>query len=254
MKRILLFCLLCLWVEADEFKIKVGVSLSPYAFFVKKIGGDSVEIIKIVPPQRNPKFYEINYDQVRQIKNLKLLVIAGIPYEKKWIPRFERSHPSLRILKVDFGDCGSPICYDWLSFEGAKKIAKEIAYQLRVIDLKNAQYYKKNLELFLQELDEIYLQIQKELIASNHKKPVVDYQKVWQKLSVELGLEYALLEDTKQRRGIFCLITPFDPKKLIVSKYQISPKNLIELDPFREDWDGLIRDFIQFVSGEKNGK
>lgn len=255
MFRLLLVLLLFCLGNADEFKVKVGVSLSPYAFFVKKIGGSSVQISTIVPPHRNPKFYEPSYEQIKQAKDFKLLILSGIPYEKKWLSRFTYSNPSLHILDFSSKQCNEALCYQWLSFEQAKMIAQKITHQLRVIDIKNAQNYKKNLDAFLQELDALESKLKEQIQNSPTQAIAIDSQGVWQELSKELKIKYEKIENLSSSKIPFCFITPFDQSKKIASQYHLSHQQLIKLNPFSEDWMTLIQSFVQIsISGEKNGK
>ncbi|WP_027327583.1 metal ABC transporter solute-binding protein, Zn/Mn family [Helicobacter pametensis] len=248
---LLLFCL----GYADEFKIKVGVSLSPYAFFVQKIGGPFVKISTIVPPHRNPKFYEPSYEQIKQAKDFKLLILSGIPYEKKWLSRFTHSNPSLQILDFSSKQCTESLCYQWLSFEQAKMIAQKIAHQLRVIDIKNARNYKKNLDAFLQELNAFESKLKEQIQSSPTQVVAIDSQKIWQQLSKELGIKYQMIQDLSSSKIPFCFITPFDHSQKIAAQYHLSHQKLIELNPFSKDWMMLIQSFVQIsISGEKYGK
>lgn len=255
MRKALLLLCLCLYIGAEDFKIKIGVSLAPYAYFVKKIGGDFVDVITLIPSKRNPKFYQLDYRQTKQIKDMRLLIISGVSYEKKWLHRFEATNPSLRILDLSPKACKQTACYDWLSFDEARDIARKIAHQLRVIDLKNAQNYKKNLEDFLRDIEKLKEKLVREIALPRSKKRVIDSNGVWRVLSKEMKLDYVSLQEAELKRGDFCFVTPFEVKKEITSRYKIPRANLVELNPYREDWQDLIEDFVNLVlSGGKHGE
>lgn len=254
MKKIILILALLLQLFAKDFKISVGVSLAPYVYFVEKIGGDFVDVSVFVPQQKNPKFYDLTYDQVKKIKDLKLLIGAGVGYETKWFDRLRKANPSLRILKPQT-PCGESICYQWLSIANVEEIAQQIAHYLRMIDIKNAQNYKNNLEKFLQELAGLREEIRTIFLTATSHLKVIDYAPVWKDFSQEFNLDYVLLEDVKNMKQKWCFVTPFDPRKQIMQKYHFTLKYLFVVDPFSRDWKETLLQFAHMVTlGRKNAK
>lgn len=239
-------------IFAEDFRIKVGVSLAPYAYFVQKIGGDFVKVDVLIPQQRNPKSYDLSYEQVKIIKDLRLLIGAGAFYEKKWFDRLKNANPSLWILQTKDESCTEEMCYIWLNLQNVAKIAKEIAYVLRMIDLKNAQNYKKNLDLFLEEIEMLDREI-KQKITPNQKE-FFAYQSGWKSFAEEFGVELILWRNKKQTKKPY-LLTPFDPKQQMINQLSLSKRSFEEINPFAYEWKEVLLQLSDFIStGDKNGK
>lgn len=258
MKKILLFCLLnffALGVE-KEFKIKIGASIPVEEYFLKKIGGEFIEVVTFVPQIRNPYLYEPSIEQVRMIKNLSLYVAIGIPFERKWIKRFANANPSLRILDLSLQDCKEKICFSWLSLSNAKKIANQIAYALRTIDIKNAKIYKENLERFLQELEELDGEIRKKLSNSHAKKEFGVFQNTWNEFALDFSLQALNISNAqdlkvfKEKHLGFVLITPFNLKKHVLQFLPHSKVKLEEINPFDLGWKENLLKATSIIAGE----
>lgn len=249
--RIVFFVFFPLILFAEDFRVKVGVSLAPYAYFVQKIGGDFVKVDVLIPQQKNPKKYDLNYEQVKIIKDLRLLIGAGAFYEKKWFSRLKNSNPSLWVLQTRDQNCVEEICYIWLNLQDTARIAKEIAYVLRMIDLKNAQNYKKNLALFLEEIEALNAEMKQKLTSG---AKFFAYQAGWRNFAEEFGLNLVLWKDKKQSNRPY-LITPFDPKKQMMNRLSLSNQSFEEINPFSYDWKETLLRLTDFISaGGKNGK
>lgn len=258
MKKIFLLCLCFFFAFGveDNFKIKVGVSIPVEEYFVKKIGGEFIEIVTIVPQARNPRLYEPSIEQVKMIKNLSAYIAIGIPFEKKWIKRFANANPSLRILDLSSSQCKERICYSWLSLNNVKKYAKKIAYVLRAIDIKNAKIYKENLENFLQEIKELETTIKKKLALPNAKKQFGVFQNTWDEYAKDFSLqaldisnpqEFKLYKDS---HGDFILITPFNLKRQVRHILGNYKSRLEEINPFDSQWKKNLLDVTGIIAGE----
>lgn len=243
--------LLCSIISAEDFRVRVGVSLAPYAYFVQRIGGDFVKVDILIPQQKNPRNYDLNYEQVRIVKDLRLLIGAGTPYEKKWFDRFKNTNPSLWLLQTQDEDCIEDICYAWLSPENVIKIAKEIAYVLRIIDLKNAKNYKRNLDLFLDEIAMLSDDLKRKIAGKNSE--IFAYQSGWKNFTQEFGLSLVLWRNKKQNKSPY-LVTPFDPTKQMMRRFSLPKKSFIEINPFAYDWKDTILKLGDFVAGMENGE
>lgn len=260
MRKALCFLLLALFLNGveNDFKIKVGVSIPAQEYFLKKIGGDFVEVITIIPQSRNPRLYSPNIDQVKMIKNLSAYIAIGIPFEKKWMKRFANANPSLRILDLSPSDCKDKICFSWLSISNAKEYAKKIAYILRAIDIKNAKIYKENLESFLVELQELDEEIRTKLKSSQGKKQFGSFQDTWNEYAKDFSLRVLDISNTqdlnifKASHLPFVFITPFNLKKQVLHILSRPKVKLIEINPFSIEWKKNLLKATSYIAGEKN--
>lgn len=256
-KTICLLCLsICLFWGIEDFKVKVGVGIPAQEYFVKKIGGEFVDVVVLVPPTRNPKFFEPTAAQVKMIKNLSVYIASGIPFEKKWLKRFENANPSLRILDLSDKACKEAICYQWLSIQIAKKQAKKIAFILRSVDIKNAKIYKENLRIFLQELQVLEDKIRQRLALPTTPKVFAGFQKTWIEFAKEFNLQYLDSRNTedlkkiKQEKLKKILITPFDVKKQVRYIVANSRIELVEINPYSLQWEENMLKILSCIIGE----
>lgn len=244
-----------LW-GAEDFRVKIGVSIPVQEYFVKKIGGEFVDVTVLVPQARNPKFFEPTVAQVKMIKNLSVYIASGIPFEKKWLKRFENANPSLRVLNLANGACREAICYQWLSIQTVKKQAEEIAYVLRSVDIKNAKIYKENLTLFIKELQVIEDKIKQKLTLSTAPRMFAGMQNTWKNFANDFGLQYLDIRSSdglkvfKQERLEKVLITPFDIRRQVKSMVANSKVKLIENNPYAIEWEKNIWQIVSCILGE----
>lgn len=255
-----IICLLCLSIcfiwGTEDFKVKVGVSIPAQEYFVKKIGGEFVDVVVLVPPTRNPKFFEPTAVQLKMIKNLSVYIASGIPFEKKWLKRFENANPSLRILNLSDKACKEAICYQWLSIQTAKKDAKKIANMLRSVDIKNAKIYKENLKNFLQELQKLEDKIRQRFSLPATPKVFAGFQGTWSGFAKDLNLQYLDLRNAedlkkfKQEKLKKVLITPFDVKKQIRYIVANSRVELVEINPYTSQWEENMMKILSCIIGE----
>lgn len=258
MKKIIIFLCLgfCLFWGSEDFKVKIGVSIPAQEYFVKKIGGEFVDVIVLIPPARNPKFFEPTVAQVKMIKNLNVYITSGVPFEKKWIKRFENANPSLRVLNLLDNTCKEVVCYQWLSIQNAKKQAKKIAYILRSVDIKNAKIYKENLGVFLKELQALESKIKQRLSLPATPKVFAGYQETWIGFAKDFNLQYLDIRKSenlklfREKKLKKVLITPFDVKKQVKSVIANSKVELVEINPYALQWEENILQILSCVTGE----
>lgn len=258
MKRLVCFLFLgfCALFGVEDFRVKIGVSVPVQEYFVKKIGGEFVDVVVLIPQTRNPKFFEPTATQVKMIKNLSVYVASGIPFEKKWLKRFENANPSLRVLNLSDNACKEAICYQWLSIPSLKKQAKKIAYILRSVDIKNAKIYKENLESFLKELQEFEGKIKQRLALPTTPKIFAGFQDTWAGFAKSFDLQYLSLKNQeelkkfRQEKLKMVLITPFDVRKQVRAIVANPKVELVEINPFALQWEENMLKILSCVVGE----
>lgn len=253
MKKIIIL-MFSMILYSNDFKVNVGVSLPPYVYFVQRIGGNFVDITLLIPEKKNPKTYDLHSDQIKQIKEFKLLVASGARYEKKWFDRLKQSNPSLRIVRVQ-NQCKEEMCYQWLDLTQVAEIAEQIAYYLRMIDVKNAQNYKENLENFLEEIQQLRTQISQIFIHSLSYQKIVDCGLIWKGFADNFHLQYISLQEEKGFRPKWCVMSPFDSVRQMQMKYGFSRNQILQINPFALDWRETLLKFAHFIAfGDQNGK
>lgn len=171
----ILFVPLCSCVKKEEKLTKpiVLVSIPPYAYFVKKIAGETVYVETLIPPGVNPHVYEASPQKVKRHQHAALWIYLGEPFDQKVLQFFKNSHKSIQILEITKDIPLLSICEDnelrtehlhcahhggydlhiWLSPTLAKLQAQNIADALIVLLPEYKEFFLSNLHHFLNELD-----------------------------------------------------------------------------------------------------
>src|SRR5215216_2571489 len=66
-------------------KIKVVASFYPIFEFVKKVGGDRVEVSSLIPVGIEPHDFEPTIQQIQNVETADMLAINGVGFEGQWI-------------------------------------------------------------------------------------------------------------------------------------------------------------------------
>lgn len=96
---ILFTLLLC--TAAYATPLQITVSIAPQEYFVKKIGGDLVDVNVMVRPGSSPATYEPQPKQMAQLSKADLYYSIGVPFENAWLPRFKSANQELTIVKLE---------------------------------------------------------------------------------------------------------------------------------------------------------
>lgn len=152
-----------------EKKIKVFVSITPQKYFAEQVGGEKVSVSTLVPSGRSPENFDPTPKQIRDLGNADIYFTIGIPFEKIFLNKIQRTEKyfviadtSQGIKKIKIGnekgetdDCGKNDAHIWTDPLLVKKQAETMASELIKIDPANALFYKKNLENFCRDLDKL---------------------------------------------------------------------------------------------------
>lgn len=148
----------------------VLVSIAPYKFFVEKIAGNTLEVGLMIPPGASPHSFEPTAKQVLAAGKAAIWFRMGEGFETRALPAIKGHHPHMQVVDLREGVnliiadkehahvCAHHDCIDphiWLSPREAKVQAKTIAKTLINTYPEFKEQYKKSLEFFLKELDEL---------------------------------------------------------------------------------------------------
>lgn len=150
-------------------KPTVLVSVPPYAFFVKKIAGETVAIESLVPAGANPHVFESTPKEVQRHRNAALWVYLGEAFDQKIRGHF-KNIPTVDVTEglpllsgCDHHDhCHREDQKDlhiWLSPKLAKVQAEKIAAGLIALLPEEKERFTTNLQHLLTELDDLDQQI-----------------------------------------------------------------------------------------------
>lgn len=197
----LLMSIFCIFLNlfALDSKLQVAVSIDPQAFFVKKIGGDRVEVYTLVPKNKNPENYEPLISQVKKLKEVSLYFGIGLDFETKWKERFLSINPKMNFVDLshqhnkDFHHRHDS--HIWLSVVLAQQQANEIYEFLAKEDMPNKDFYKQNLESFLEEIKQLDLRIKDLFSKQGVQKTFLVYHPAFEFFAQEYGLEELAIEE-----------------------------------------------------------
>lgn len=182
MKKItLIFLLLTTYIFSN---INTVVSILPEHTFVKAIGGDKVNVSLMVQPGNSPHTYEPKPSQMIDIAKADLYFAIDVEFEHVWLPKFQSLNPKMQVIDLtknvakmqmqDKHECEADNEHHsehekhkhegedphiWTAPSNVKIIAENIYNALKKIDPENADYYKRNLHIFLASIDETDSQI-----------------------------------------------------------------------------------------------
>lgn len=185
MKQIsILFTLLILFLftacgnkQTDE-KL-VTVTIEPQRYFAEKIAGDKFKINCIVPSGQSPETYDPTPRQmIRLGQSVAYLQIGPIGFEQAWMPRIRENNPKLKLFDTSQGMSflvdtaenhdghdhaegdahhhhpGGIDPHIWNCIAGAKDIAWNTLNAFIELDKENTQYYWKNYNLLIEEIEQ----------------------------------------------------------------------------------------------------
>jgi zinc transport system substrate-binding protein len=178
-------------------KPTVLVSVPPYAFFVKKIAPNEVNIETLVPVGANPHIYEASPKEVQRHQNAALWVYLGEAFDQRVLRFFQDGNKQIHILDISQGIDLLSVCGEddlgieahhchhshdegkdlhiWLSPALAKIQAQKIAAALSTLLPESQEKFSANLQLFLNELDELDHQIAEMLTPVKGKAILVSH-------------------------------------------------------------------------------
>ena len=181
----LLFILLSLLVTSSAFaKLNIIVSIQPQLEFVSKIGGDKIETSLMVLPGNSPHTYEPKPSQMIAVSRANLYLAIGVEFEKVWLDKFKNQNQKLIVKDItkDINRTAmksyhhsrnrDKIALDphiWVDPINVKQIARNIFEVLSKLDTKDRSFYKKRLDIYLKELDQLDIEI-KEILKETPKE------------------------------------------------------------------------------------
>lgn len=161
----------------NEKKLTVAVSILPQKTFVKKIAGDLVDIVLLVPPGYSPANYEPAPKEMKQFSNASLYFSIGVPTEEANIMPRAKEMEELEIVNLNekvaesyperklFSRERDP--HIWLSPQRARAMVEIMADKMASLDPENKDKYQKNASMYIskltsleEELDEIFSRLE----------------------------------------------------------------------------------------------
>jgi zinc transport system substrate-binding protein len=174
----------------SSHKLKVVSSFYPIYEFVKKVGGDKIDSLVLIPTGLEPHDFEPTINQIQAANSADALVFNGLGFET-WINKINTKN------KIDASNGINASYIDnrtknldphiWLDPVFAKKETENIRDGLIKIDPNNRDYYAQNAKIFINELDTLDKTIRTDL-KSCKKQDFVAFHNAFSYFAKRYGL------------------------------------------------------------------
>lgn len=186
----------------DSSKPVITVSIAPFSYFVKEIGGDDFEVNIMVPAGSNPHIYEPFPEQINKLRRSVAYISNGfLGFEMTWLDRFYETNKTMK--KLSLGDKIEPLESEhhhegehvegadphyWVSPKCASVIAVSIADFLIELNPANKEKYFTNYKNLAARIDSMDRKSQ-ELFSGSKRKSFMIYHPNLGYLARDYGLE-----------------------------------------------------------------
>jgi zinc transport system substrate-binding protein len=200
--------LLCGCVSQEEVpsgKIRVAATIAPLGEFVEIVGGDKVEVTVIVPPGAEPHTFEPTPSQMREVAKADLYVMNGAGLEF-WMNKVLKVNKKMAIVDSSKGVAllqesgGEMDPHIWISLRNAGLQVNNICSGLVQVDPTNKDYYTKNRDNYLQELQSLDEELSRSFISTKSKIFIVHHP-AWAYFARDYGLEEVPLMENEKEPG-----------------------------------------------------
>jgi len=183
--------------------LKVFVSIVPQRYFVKKIGGDLVDISVMVRSGASPATYEPKPKQMVVLSRAKVYFAIGVPFEKAWLKKIVSASPKMLVVHTEAGIEKMPMKEDkpngikdphiWLSPPLVKVQARNIMDALQKVDLAHSSVYKANYKKFIREIDSLDAELRRIFLGKEGERFIV-FHPAWGYFARTYGLKMVPVE------------------------------------------------------------
>jgi zinc transport system substrate-binding protein len=237
--------------ENANSKVQVVASFYPMADFAKKIGGDRVQVMNLVPAGTEPHDWEPSTNDMKTLSSAKLFIYNGAGMEK-WVDNTLSSIGNDSLVQVEASkgitlrtaakdeheeeegeEEHESSQYDphvWLSPMNTKAEMANIRDGLIKADPDGESVYRKNYEKYASELDALDQEYKDQLAKTTSKNIVVSHQ-AFGYLCDAYGLNQLAIEgidaDSEPDAKTMATIADFVKQnnvKTIFSEELVSPK------------------------------
>jgi zinc transport system substrate-binding protein len=205
---------------AGQDRLKVAVSIPPQAYFVERVGGDSIDVEVLVGPGQSPHTYEPTPKQIAALSQARAYFTIGVESEKALLPRIRRMFEGLEVIDTRTGvpvrmmaadeaeaderthgpeeqhghaSEGRPDPHIWLSPTLVKIQAQTICDTLARLDAHHAEQYRRNLAAFHVDLDRIHARLA-ETLAPLKGREILVFHPAYGYFTDEFGLRQVPVE------------------------------------------------------------
>jgi len=285
-KILFITLLLSIFIFAN---IKAVVSILPEQTFVKAIGGDKVTVALMVLPGNSPHTYEPKPSQMKEVARASLYFAIGVEFEKVWLPKFTTLNGKMKVVDLSKGiekrsmvshhhyarnehhvdkhdDHEGKDPHIWTAPANVKVIAKNIFEALSKEDPANKDYYQKNLDAFLSNIDATDDEIKAVLANTAKGTKFMVFHPSWGYFAHAYGLEQLAVEvegKSPKPRELVILIKEAREEKVkaiftqpefsdAMAKVMANELNIdvIKVSPLAADWSENLLKIAHAIAGK----
>ena len=183
--------------DSESKKIRAVVTVITYADFVKKIGGDKIEVVTMIPAGANAHAYEPQPDKLVEFSKADFYFRVGniFEFEDIWMDKIQGYNKDIKI--VDCSENISTMEHDphiWLNPANTKIITRHICDALVKSYSAEKDFFETNLKRFQTALDSIDAS-NKEKLRGLKSKTMMVYHSAWKYFADYYGLEEIAIEN-----------------------------------------------------------
>jgi len=269
-----------LYSEGINQKPKVLVSIAPHRAFIKEIAGDIIDVQVIVPAGASSHSFEPTPKQMIEAGKADVWFRVGEGFESRLSGVIQNYHPQMKMVNMRDGvtmikseGCHGHQCshdfedvHIWLSPKEVKIQAQTIANTLTSLYPKNAAVFQQGLNSFLNELNQLDVDIKNILSDCDMKIILVSHPAYayfardygFDQLSVEFeGKDPTpqqltnLVRQAKEAKVRIVLTQPQHSNKgaILIAKY-LNAK-VESIDPYSENYFDNMRLIANKISCRK---
>lgn len=278
--------LLIFFTSIGFAKIGVAVSLAPQKVFVEKIGAEHVNVTVIVEKGSSPHDYQPKPSQMKDISKASVYFAMGVEFENIWLEKFHNQNQNMIIINssqgiekhyahhkcthVQHNHTESIDPHVWVDPLNVKIIVKNIYETLAQLDSKNADFYKKNYERYLEELDTLHADIQKILEKTPKYSTFMVFHPSWGYFAKRYGLIQLPVEVNGKEPKMKALVGIIEKAKeanvqAIFTQPEFSDKasqniakslniEVIQASPLAENWAENLKMLATAIAQKKQKK
>ena len=234
----------CLPKTSKTKKLHVFTSILPQIYFVKKIGGDRVQVEALLKPGKNLITYEPLPAQVIQLSKADVFFTIGVPFETALLEKIKSTSKKITVVDTSAKTKKIPLAshiyinshtktkkildpHIWLSPILVKEQASIIYNTLLKKDPQGSQVYKAGYDKLLTELNNIHREI-KSIFAPIKGKIMLVYHPTFSYFAKEYGLKQIAIESHGKK------ITPSNLKRIIIKVKKLGVKTIFTQPEFSQ--------------------
>lgn len=196
--------------SGDSGKLKIVAAIFPQYDFARQIGGDRIELKMLVTPGGESHAYEPSPQDITAVKSCDIFICTGGESDV-WTGKILDAIGTEDIAVIRMMDCVEVVEeehvegmaesllesddkeYDehvWTSLRNAAAISQEIGRKMMELDKDNAEFYRENLEEYVNRLNELDTEFSEAVQGAESNVLIFGDRFPFRYLFKDYGLEY----------------------------------------------------------------